>query len=112
MNDLPAAMPATPSSVGVGLGRRSGRLGAVVLVLLGFAVTGSALFGDVDAEAPRAGASPVAAAAASVPGPAPGAGFAADPEIDVVVRNWVWETPSTDRRPAGHYDLDELWLPR
>ena len=110
MNELPPAMPSNPID---GHHRsRSARWTGGFVVAVGFAFMGSAL---IDASEPgihAVGSRPsmVEPTAMDVNGPT--AGHAESYEVDVAVRNWVWETRTPERQPARAYDIEELWLAR
>lgn len=105
--------PATPSSpMHTRHGSRSARWTAGFVLAVGFGFMGSAL---IDASEPPDRMTSVkpamtAAPATDISGPA--AGHAESYEVDIAVRNWAWETPSAERRPATRQDLEELWLAR
>lgn len=89
-----------------------GWIAAVVIVMLGGFAANSILStpqASVDLAAPPALVAPVPAAAS---GGTPGIQAGDSADVTAAVRNWAWETPSTDRAPSRTQDLEELWLPR
>lgn len=111
MTSLSPAMPSAPSDV-QGNSRVSARLKAGVLVLLAFGFMASTLLGAAGPTIPAGDAQPAMAAAPAPDAGEPGAMAAESYEVAASVRQWVWETQATDRKPAAHYDYEELWLAR
>lgn len=110
MDHLPQTVPPLP--VDRRKASRSARWTAGFIVALGFGFMGSAL---IDASGPAsraAGAGPAMAPPMTTDLHVPSAGHAQTPEVDQAVRDWAWETPGADRRPASRQDLEELWLAR
>ncbi len=110
MKDLPTALPSTPNDAYHT--SRSARWTTAFVVAVGFGFMGSAL---IDASEPTNRAASlrtamVAATAMDIGGPT--AGHAENSEVDHAVRNWAWETKSSESKPSGTYDLEELWLAR
>lgn len=113
MNDHLPAMPSQHELTRPGREPRGAGRVASVLTLLAFGFAANALLSTPQALAP---AEPQAARPTTeqmmASETAPGLATAESPEVTAAVRNWIWETPGTDRRSPAGYDFEELWLPR
>jgi len=110
MNHLPPAIPSNPTEPQHS--SRSARWTAGFVLAVGFGFMGSAL---IDASEPAdrtASLRPAMTAATAMDISGPTAGNAESYEVDTAVRNWVWETRGTARKPSPGYDFEELWLAR
>lgn len=110
MNDLPTAMPTRSDDRRHSA--RSARWTAGFVAALGFGFMGSALIDATEPAGAGIGSRPEMTAPMPAAGLGPAAGHAESPEIDQVVRHWVWETPGPAQKGSPTQDLDELWLAR
>jgi hypothetical protein len=110
MNDLTPDLPSIPGGASHKSSAGSTLMTVGFLLALGFLFFASAL---IDASEPAMSAryeKPAMVAAADPDTGGATAGAAESYEVADSVRHWTWESPSAQRKAAGRYDFEELWL--
>lgn len=111
MNANSPAMPRLGSDAAQGESLRSSWLTTFVFLALAFGSIATAL---TEASGTPGAAAPARLAATPASSYAPSASAAPmreSPEVDAVVRNWVWETQAAGPvAPSRAGDIEELWL--
>jgi hypothetical protein len=112
MRHASPALPTTHPHAGAKGHPSLGWIAAALTVMVGGFVANSMLStpqASVDRAAPPALVAPVPAA---VSADSYGGQSVDSQEVTAAVRNWTWETPSSNHAPSKAQDLEELWLPR
>jgi hypothetical protein len=110
MNHLPPALPSKTSDTRHS--SRSARWTAGFVVAVGFGFMGSALIDASEPSGDAVGIRPAMAAPGDMAVNGATAGDAESHEVELAVRNWVWEARSAEQKPSRSYDFEELWLAR